>query len=70
MQYDYHCKKSLEREMKNNLLSHIDTWLKLTLTYFDKHTIQATLFIAALTIWSIVINCFFGLIIFDRIVGL
>jgi len=56
--------------MKNNLLSHIDTWLKLTLTYFDKHPIQATLFIMTLTIWSIVIGCFFGLIIFDRIVGL
>jgi len=50
--------------MKNKILYHIDTWLKLILKHFDKHEWQGTIFFIELgiviMIWSCIVAIYIG----------
>lgn len=59
--------------MKDNLLRHIDLWLKMLLKYFDKNKCRGVLFFSllgiSLMIWAGIIGYYTGLAIYEVILS-
>lgn len=58
--------------MKNNLLHHIDTWIKLILNHLDKHKMQGIIFFTELgitiMIWAVIMAFYLGKALYNIII--